>query len=765
MIHWFNSLCALTLTSAGILADENLLLQTEEISSHQAEESVPQQTLEKERCKGPHHRWASVRYTTPEGIGYKNGYTTLEGFFTPRNLPKDAWIPFLDLRGHVFDNGKLAANAGLGLRYLARSRVWGVNAYYDYRNTERQHYNQVAVGLESLGRVWDFRMNGYLPVGRKQSPFSHPKFVAFEEHAMLIKRKRNFAMKGANAEMGVHVDHFENAPLYFAAGPYYLTGVGASTWGGELRGAVDLFRRYLRIEGNVSYDHFFGWVGQAQASINIPFGRRWKVEKKEDRSCSKMATLYARAMQRVDRYEIIPVGKQKVTSRAIDPATGKPWFFWFVDNTSSSAGTFEDPFPTLLAAQNASLPNQGIYVFPGDGTTRGMNSGITLQNGQIFLGAGVQQSVVTAAGTVVVPPLASSSPNITNTAGNIVTLANNNAVSGFNVLVQHGYGLVGTGISNLFAGQNAFIASNPNFDGINLVNPSGQVFISDSSFTGFSCTNIGHHGNGIYLELDAGSMLASLSITGNSLSHFIEINGNGGNGVFLNMNGGALGAAIISDNAFNNFSHFSMSIYVVVNGTLDNLNISSCSFNNISQTSAIFISTDSGILDNLNISDCLFTNFSVSSAINASVDGVINHFNVSNNAFENLSSSSMGVVFQLALNPIKDLSVSGNSFYNLNSSSTAIFYHLFSPESASLQVLDNTFIGGNNEVSGYAADIQTSGSLCLEFIGNSATPASSPTPYFFANSGGTFNRTTGSDNTTNIGQFQLTDVNPPGSCP
>jgi hypothetical protein len=107
----------------------------------------------------------AVRHIEPNGIGYRQGYTTAEGFF-PLYDNWDKWVFFLDARGHVFNNGQPAVNAGLGGRYLTTSRVWGLNAYYDYRKTSRFHYNQVGGGFESLGAVWDFRVNGYAPVGK-----------------------------------------------------------------------------------------------------------------------------------------------------------------------------------------------------------------------------------------------------------------------------------------------------------------------------------------------------------------------------------------------------------------------------------------------------------------------------------------------------------------------------------------------------------------------------------------------------------------------
>ncbi len=156
--------------------------------------------------------------------------------------------------------------------------------------------------------------------------------------------------------------------------------------GGKLRAALD-FSQYFRLEGNVSYDHLFRWIGQGQASVIIPFGRRerWthRTAHEDEVSPSCLCrTLIQRAYQRVNRSEIIPVDKRRKTQVAIDPATGSPLFFVFVDNLSGSDGTIEDPYATLAEAQANSSPHDIIYVFTGDGTATGMNSGIVLKDFQ-----------------------------------------------------------------------------------------------------------------------------------------------------------------------------------------------------------------------------------------------------------------------------------------------------------------------------------------------------------------------------------------------
>jgi hypothetical protein len=47
------------------------------------------------------HSRLGLRHIQAGGIGYGKGYTTLETFFSP-SPEVWSWIPFLDLRGHVF---------------------------------------------------------------------------------------------------------------------------------------------------------------------------------------------------------------------------------------------------------------------------------------------------------------------------------------------------------------------------------------------------------------------------------------------------------------------------------------------------------------------------------------------------------------------------------------------------------------------------------------------------------------------------------------
>ncbi len=769
---WCVSLYVLTLCNAETVQDtappQAAVETVQDTTPPQAVETVqdtaPPQAVEtvqdtappqnaKNCGNGEQQMRASVRYTTPRGVGYTNGYTTLEGFFVLTPCFQNSWIPFLDVRGHVFDTGKFAANTGLGVRYLSRSRLWGGNAYYDYRNNKHQHYNQLSAGFESLGSTWDFRINGYLPVGWKQSPLFDTRFYRFSGHSVLIKYKKEFAMKGANAEVGFHLDHFKKAPLYFAAGSYYLTGKGKTAWGGELRASAEFFDRYLRIEGNTSYDHFFKWIGQAQVSVNIPFGKSCKVTARDDQCCADAMTLSTRAMQRVERNEIIPVGRRRIITPAIDPATGQPWTFWFVNNTSHSAGTYESPFPTLLAAQNASSPNQGIYVFPGDGTTTGMNAGITLKDGQLFFGSGVSHLLSTTAGQITIPAMTSTSPSITNTGGNVVMLANNNVVSGFTIttaLIDDSSGIFGDGISNFSAISNTFATSGMTTNGIFLNNPSGLIFVDNSTFSGFANINGGENGNGIYVNLDVGNTLGSLSVTGSSFNNILNPGfGDGGEGIFI-KGSGTLAAFSASNNIFTNLIDSSSGIYNL--GTITSFSASNNIFSNLNNAySAI---TNGGMIDSFISSDNTFTNIMnlVSSSVIGNF-GTIDNFRSSGDNFSTITNCDC-----IGLSNITNFICSNDTFTDLRVNNSRGISYSTGSGTVSANITGNTFSASDiPPTNGFGVSITVNGgSLCLDFTGNQATPSSGYNAYVFSQTGGTFNTTVGSDNTTNTGTFQTT---------
>jgi hypothetical protein len=266
----------------------------------------------------PKHQRASIRHIESGGIGYNQGYTTVETFLAS-DPAQGSLIPFVDARGHVFNHGKLAANAGIGVRGILENRVYGINAYYDYRNTTKLHFNQIGLGLETLGTLWDFRMNGYLPVGKKVSAPYNTTTSSSSGHTV-FSRKYRFAMKGADAEIGFHFGKCSSWNFYAAAGPYYYTGsISHNAWGGKIR-ASSSYKSYVSLEISDSYDSQFHNRFQGQIAFNFPFGPNPKY-RKSDNSNKLNELLSCRVVQPVGRNEIIVVKHKRRSSIVENPGS------------------------------------------------------------------------------------------------------------------------------------------------------------------------------------------------------------------------------------------------------------------------------------------------------------------------------------------------------------------------------------------------------------------------------------------------------------
>ena len=306
-------------------------------------------------------------------------------------------------------------------------------------------------------------MNGYFPVGKRQSHKYGHDFAKFDGNNILLQYKQKHVLTGGDAEVGAHLTQSTKYDLYAGAGPYYFGGGKAHGWGGKVR-LLARYKEYISLEGSYSFDRVFRNIVQGTIGFNYPLGKKLT---RKDKNCPQQNDLMlSRAAFAPYRFEIPVVKRVKRNTPAINPATGQPWQVWFVNNTSSSAGTFVSPFPTLAQAEAASSPNDMIYVFPGDGTTTGMDAGITLQDGQTLFGSGMAQKIQTTRGNMIIPAFSSTAPTVTS-SGNVVTIGNGNEVAGLNItLVQHtgggnprGVVNSSTGISGAYIHDNVFTGS------------------------------------------------------------------------------------------------------------------------------------------------------------------------------------------------------------------------------------------------------------------------------------------------------------------
>ncbi len=358
----------------------------------QKESSMTPMERNKTACSpGPGSR-AAIGYRGPKGLGYDHGYATFSTFLSPSG--ERPFQPFIDLRGHVFNDGRWAANAGLGGRFALDKAVLGLNAYYDFRDTKQLGgQNQVGGGFEVLSQWVDFRVNGYVPVG-KTTGKECPCFDHFACNSAFARQVVRASLADIDAEIGFDVPRLKYVDLYFAVGPYYLFektvcdySLGGE-WGGRARVSLKVYDG-VTLGGDITYDPIFNTKAQGWITLSFPFGPANMVQNgsrfKENYPvpCDETARQFARMTQPVYRNEIIPV-ENKTRIFNINCECCCPSQIYFVNNCNcdEGCGTFENPFNTLSQAEGTAGEGDIIYVFPGDGTSNGMNTGFVMKDRQ-----------------------------------------------------------------------------------------------------------------------------------------------------------------------------------------------------------------------------------------------------------------------------------------------------------------------------------------------------------------------------------------------
>jgi|GEM_PF-2498936 len=391
-----------------------------------------EETTSKHCEPGPNSFRFSMSHREGKGIGYPQGYTSLDMFFAFSATEKAH--PFFDIRGHMSNDGKPAANIGFGIRYLPdmTNAVFGINAFFDFRQARHSTFEQLGLGLEILGTQWGLHLNGYMPI-IKTDNIVEVSFYKFSGHSALIHLENEVALKGADASVSRSLVHRGFFDLDAYLGGYFFQGKKQLTAPGGYVKLTSSLSRFFSVELQGSYDTLYKMIFQGAAAINIPLGKRVKIGNPE-RSCYTETALSRNLTDPVSRFEMIVTHLHQDTEIGLDPRTGQPLSIVFVNNTATSGnGTAEDPYSTLLAAETNSSKGEMIYVYTGNGTSSGMDFfGITLKNRQWLQGSATSFDLLSTSGPVLIPALTTQLPYISSLDKG-VTLASDNIVNGFKI--------------------------------------------------------------------------------------------------------------------------------------------------------------------------------------------------------------------------------------------------------------------------------------------------------------------------------------------
>lgn len=565
-------------SSSGRSNNRTVLLtaDAESSTSQKNNDSPALQECEKE----PNSFRFSFVHREGKGIGYPEGYTSLDMFFSFTSIGNVR--PFFDIRGHMSNDGKPAANVGFGVRYLPDSinAIFGLNTFFDFRQARHSTYEQMGVGLEILGTQWGFHANGYFPLIKTENVIGL-HFFEFQGHSAFVHLQREIALTGFDASIERSLVHRGFFDLDAYLGTYYFQGHRDLKAPGGYVKLKSSLSRYITVDVQGSYDSLYKWIFQGAAALNIPFGKRVKTGNPK-RTCYEETALARNLTDPVARFEMIVTHLDQQTVPGLDPRTNEPISIVFVNNTAGSGGngTVESPYNTLALAETNSSPGEMIYVYSGDGTDSGMAAGITLQNSQWLQSSAFDFELLTAYGPVFVPPFTSQMPVISS-LGDGVTLANGNIVNGFSINAASnniiGLGINGTQITN------NYLAGASNSD-IGLESVSGEIIISgNTSTSGGSFSNF----VGLGIQNSGGSFDANIfnntfnnNATGaNSYNIFIATTGTtqadleiqdnstqgSTNGVGLLLDDTASVVAVVAGNSFFNATGSGSEMSVILN--------------------------------------------------------------------------------------------------------------------------------------------------------------------------------------------------------
>ena len=732
---------------------------------------------------------------------------------------------FIDGQVTMNDVDGVGYNVGIGYRWLwdqtlpldpEPMRVVGVSLWSDGSSTLNKHFfSQIGVSFEALGDLWDFRMNGYVPLGDSE------KTAEFTNTGNLIFMGNGLAQQTSSpSETALTVGEFElarrlgNRDAWAFGGVYGMAGGGFDSATGYKAGLRGYIFPDLLMQIAVTDDEMF--------DTNAVFSVVWFIGRTRDNDCAT-CSVSDRLREPVMRNDYVAVAHSTTFSgTSLTDTQDSEFRFVHVDSNAASGGdgTFENPFSNMSPVFAASQEGDTIYMHGG---SQFVDTSLTLQNSQQLLGEGnniVHQVATTQLGTVALPETATgasslATPRIQQTgAGTTITLARDNTVN--NLHVDGGtVGIDGTNSTSNPTLRNLEI-ENTTGDGITLQAFARNDAADDDNDTNtteieFDVTidqvtfdNIG--GNDISIDADSGvdPTLANTDLNETiNVSNITSTNGTGDGIQLRNTHAG--GTALITSASFDGNSNgvdieeargsVTANTVTVANSTSDAVRVANSTdvsfgtldIDNAGARGVNFIHTDAqafgarisgsdingatleGVLADARgtgLFDVEMTGTVIAGTLAdgflADLDGTANAANIE------VTSSTITVADNSAFRIIGDQTtsnninflLSGNTFTNTSNSATTVDLDVNSFATLNSTVLNNTLLN-NGTASELSLDTNhASATARLRMTGNSADAGAGD--FDLTNTFGTFTvdglLSIGTDNTGTVNQSGVIGV-------
>ncbi|MBW4692178.1 MAG: right-handed parallel beta-helix repeat-containing protein [Lyngbya sp. HA4199-MV5] len=496
-------------------------------------------------------------FTAGDSVGVSNSFGSLNGFVPIQQTPGRN-ITFVEGQVSLSTEGaNPSANLAVGHRFYdgKGDRIYGGYLAFDHRDTGSNGFNQIGLGLETLGNTWDARANVYLPVGDTRqlaserisntvtatsNPFFQSNFLAINRTIQQqISQRFEAAGTGFDVEAGGKIAALgRSGDLRGYGGLYYFSLPGGDDTVGVRARLEARPTDTLQLGLTLSNDNTFGTNLAFTVGITFPQSRP-----RRDKLKTPLVARLGDSISRnpnivIDTQTALQASTRQETTFVTNPATGQPWQFRHANlGIGTGDGTFENPTGTVAAALAVAQPNDIVYVQAG--TNPGIPAFTIPDDVQVLSTGPVQRIDTIELGNL---PLPLSGAGVLPTVQGTVTLGNHTTLSGFAIGTATGSGIAGNSINTVTVRDNAI--ANTAAEGILFTNVQGTVTVQDNSIRQAG-------GEGFSLANDQGQV--DLVLTRNQITN----NGSTateGDGVKLALRTGATGNFTITNNTIANNS-------------------------------------------------------------------------------------------------------------------------------------------------------------------------------------------------------------------
>lgn len=399
---------------------------------------------------------------------------------------------FVDGQVTMNESDGVGFNIGLGYRWMnypmyaaSSGRMDGISLWADGTHTDvGNFFPQVGVSYESLGEVWDFRANGYIPVGKNEQvgPFNPINQIGFQGNSIsditVAIADRSFA----SAEIEIARRLGAERDAWGFAGPYFV-GNSDEDSAGFRAGVRGYAYPDLLLQFAVSDDDVF----KTHASFSVV----WFV--------GRTRTNYQPACGTPDRFRepvmrndyVVLSHNKRTGGNPLTNTDGSALRVVHVDSDAPAGGdgTAEHPFDQLTDV-NATGSQAGDIILAHSTSVFNGESSVLLKDNQRLLGEGnglVETVATTQKGTITIPESspgarALARPQVNGSVADAVVLANANEVTNFDFKDINGKAISGTGLTGN-ANLHDFTVTNGTGFAISLADIASTSTVTVDKFT------------------------------------------------------------------------------------------------------------------------------------------------------------------------------------------------------------------------------------------------------------------------------------------